>query len=406
MSTKVFSPHVSAASDTGQFIVGAAIGSGGAARAAEHGGADFLLVLTAGRFRIRGAASAACMLALDDANTLAQDLVEHEIGPICRGPIFLGLSAMNPKDDLEAMVSTSASLGCAGIMNFPTVAHYPAYIREALDRAWIGFTRELALLARAREAGLEAIAHVTTAEQAEEAARIGADAICLNYGWNTGGDTGARSQISLSEASVIAAEVRRRIRKINCEACLLLEGGPIETSSDLMTVLEASRADGYIGGSTIDRLPMETGTANQVLSFKNTVLALSRQAHQKSNRLKTLEQVGLYGTSRAMVDLADNIAAFKKSDGPALAIGGEGSGRQRVLKAIAMQRGHSLSSVLTLNTDTLTPAQIQNRLLGSTKQPARFGLQAIEQKYLILRNLADLHKPIQRRIAQYLETGT
>ncbi|MCZ7596656.1 MAG: phosphoenolpyruvate hydrolase family protein [Gammaproteobacteria bacterium] len=45
-----------------RFIIGAAIGSGTTAPAAERGGADLLLAINAGRLRSMGAPSIACML--------------------------------------------------------------------------------------------------------------------------------------------------------------------------------------------------------------------------------------------------------------------------------------------------------------------------------------------------------
>ncbi|TLP61344.1 phosphoenolpyruvate hydrolase family protein [Parasedimentitalea maritima] len=50
------------------FIFGAAVGSGLTALAVDRAGADFLLVLNAGRLRMRGASSLASYLPLRPAN--------------------------------------------------------------------------------------------------------------------------------------------------------------------------------------------------------------------------------------------------------------------------------------------------------------------------------------------------
>ena len=56
----------------GEFLVGAAIGAGILGLAAEQGGADFVLALSAGRFRIMGAASVACMLPIRELQPVRQ----------------------------------------------------------------------------------------------------------------------------------------------------------------------------------------------------------------------------------------------------------------------------------------------------------------------------------------------
>ena len=127
----------------------------------------------------------------------------------------------------------------------------------------IGFSRELQLLGLARARGLSAIAHVTTGEQAQRAAAEGAEIVCFNYGWNAGGVEGVKAAHSLIEAAAIGAEVKRLVHLANSDALLMLEGGPIKTAQDLKQVLSVSNADGYIGGSTIDRLAFEDAVANQ-----------------------------------------------------------------------------------------------------------------------------------------------
>src|SRR3546814_11368057 len=57
---------------TDRFLIGAAIGSGNIALAAERGGADFLLAINAGRLRNMGAPSIACMLPIFDAGPMPE----------------------------------------------------------------------------------------------------------------------------------------------------------------------------------------------------------------------------------------------------------------------------------------------------------------------------------------------
>lgn len=74
----------------GGLLVGAAIGVGRAATAAERGGADFLLALNAGRLRVRGATSLASMLPLADSNAYTLDFARAEILRRVAIPVFFG----------------------------------------------------------------------------------------------------------------------------------------------------------------------------------------------------------------------------------------------------------------------------------------------------------------------------
>src|SRR5690242_19037652 len=93
----------------GRFVLGAAVGTGMAAKAAERGGADFLLAASAGRFRSMGISSVACMLALRDSNRLVMEFAETEI--LCRTslPVFFGATTIGlaSADDLLEQIVTS-----------------------------------------------------------------------------------------------------------------------------------------------------------------------------------------------------------------------------------------------------------------------------------------------------------
>ncbi len=64
-----------------KFKVGAAVGSGIVARAAEQGGADFLLTINAGRMRSMGMPSIACMLPIRAPLDATLPFAEQEVLP-------------------------------------------------------------------------------------------------------------------------------------------------------------------------------------------------------------------------------------------------------------------------------------------------------------------------------------
>src|SRR6187549_2740875 len=83
-------------------LVGAAVGSGMTAAAAEEGGADFVMVLSAGYFRLQGASSASALLPHADANGLTWEIASrHVLTRLARTPAVLGVCAQDPDLDVD-----------------------------------------------------------------------------------------------------------------------------------------------------------------------------------------------------------------------------------------------------------------------------------------------------------------
>jgi len=116
-------------------LVGAAIGVGMTAEAAERGGADFLLALSAGRYRVMGAASLAALLPLGAANSFTDGFARREILDRVSIPVFFGASCFDPSEDLDELVDRVRAAGYSGIANFPTATHFDGSFRDALDGA-------------------------------------------------------------------------------------------------------------------------------------------------------------------------------------------------------------------------------------------------------------------------------
>jgi hypothetical protein len=109
-----------------QPLVGAAVGSGMTARAAESGGADFLMVLNAGHYRLQGCSSIAALLPFADANALTWRVATESVLPrVNQAPVFLGVCAQDPHlnwSDLQARLNPHISYlsrFCAGSGPFP-----------------------------------------------------------------------------------------------------------------------------------------------------------------------------------------------------------------------------------------------------------------------------------------------
>src|SRR3546814_20570729 len=75
---------------------------------------------------------------------------------------------------------------------------------------------------------------------------------------------GHRTRTSIEEVTSAAREIGRLIKRIHPRVRFLLEGGPIVSAEDLGRVANLAPIDGYVGGSTIQRLPLQASLAHQI----------------------------------------------------------------------------------------------------------------------------------------------
>lgn len=316
------------------FLVGAAIGTGLAARSAIRGGADFLLALSAGRIRAMGEPSIATMLPLHESNDYVFSFAEREILPKSPIPVFFGACAFDPRQDLEALVGRIAAAGFSGIANFPTAILIDGGFRRLVERVGVGFERELGLLAIARRHGLTTLAYTHTAEEGRRAAACGVDIVNIDLGWNMGGVSGVDTDLRVDEAALRAQSIARAIRAVSPRTRCVVEGGPIVGPKQLEEVCRIASIDGYIGGSTIDRVPLENAVEVVTSAFKaigalrNRIDGLERQLEGRSYPL------ALHGHSPGVRDARTIYARLARSEHPVLIVGEPGTGRREVAQAL------------------------------------------------------------------------
>lgn len=391
----------------GEFLVGAAIGAGILGQAAEEGGADFVLALSAGRFRIMGAASVACMLPIRDSNQFVKQFASAELLSHCTVPVYFGASTLDPNLSVEALADEIAELGFAGIANFPTVGLYPAPMRAALDAVGIGFSKELALFAAAHARGLSSLAYVYTTDQARAAAALGVDIVCINFGWNAGGVKGLPSEISVEEAAAHSREMSRIVVRENPDAFFVLEGGPIKDPDQLATICRVAHIHGYIGGSTIDRLPLAESVAGQTQRFKSAAVLARVLSNEESDLVAFGKRIGLAGASRAMVHVYETIRRFSGSGETMLVSGEQGTGRQTTVEALHALSGGSPKTLAVVHAGETSGQQVMISLFGRSAVQGGGGLTGLAERddiaSIVLRGLEHIPLKVQARIAVYME---
>lgn len=321
--------------NTNRFIVGAAIGSGSTAIAAESAGCDILLAINAGRLRSMGAPSIACMLPIFQASRLTRTFAVEEILPQCSVPVLLGLNCFEEERDLKQQAKDLRSAGFAGAVNFPTSMHYSKSLQQILSRAGRGMERELETLLAVKAEGLMTMFYCADRTHARLAADAGIDLICLNLGWNVGGRTGHQRRQSIEEVAVSVRDIGRLIKRINPDVKFLLEGGPIVTSDDLARLIRIAPVDGYVGGSTFERMPLEESVAKQIDDFRRAGTDLNALSKDYASLAALAARHGFYGKSQPLLRFMRRLKSIARGRSPILLRLGPGQEPSRAVAALA-----------------------------------------------------------------------
>lgn len=258
-----------------QPIIGAGAGSGISAKFAERGGADLILIYNSGRFRMNGFGSNAGLLPIGDANAIVVEMGQRDVLPVVRDtPVIAGVFGSDPTRVLGRFLDTLPPMGFSGIINFPSHGYIDGQYRASLEETGFGLDNEVELIRKARERDIFSLAYCYDLESVDGFVRAGIDVLVAHMGLTTGGSIGASPGESkdLTDCIELTAAMVQRARAINSEVLVLTHGGPIETPQDMATVLHATNTQGFIGASTMERLPVETAIEGTVRGFKEIAL--------------------------------------------------------------------------------------------------------------------------------------
>ncbi len=263
----------------GKPVVGAGAGTGISAKFAEAGGADLIIIYNSGRFRMAGHGSLAGVLAFGDANAIVKEMGEREVLPVVREvPVIAGVMGTDPLRQMDYLLRELDALGFSGINNFPTVGLIDGRFRLELERTNMGFGKEVDMIRLARARGFFTAVYVFNPGEATAMAAAGADAIIAHLGLTIGGSIGleAGDAMRLEEAPTAVQAIGEAAWGVNQGAMLLCHGGPIATPDDAAFVLARCGAVGFVGASSMERLPVETALTETTRAFKAVALRSSR----------------------------------------------------------------------------------------------------------------------------------
>ncbi len=253
---------------SGHIIVAAGAGTGISAKFEEAGGADLLLVFNSGRYRMHGLGSLAGLLAYGDANAIALEMGERQILPVVREvPVICSVNGTDPTRVMRTFLQQVMAAGFSGVNNFPTVGLIDGNFRAQLEQTGMGYGKEVEMIALAHEMDIFTMAYAFNAEEARQMAKAGCDVLVAHVGLTAGGAIGAAHAMTLDEAAALVGRMAEAAHAINPEMLILCHGGPIAEPADVEAILKLIPIDGFVGASSMERLPVEAGIRATTAAF-------------------------------------------------------------------------------------------------------------------------------------------
>jgi predicted TIM-barrel enzyme len=247
-------------------IIAASAGAGIVAKCAEIAGVDLLVVVCTGRSRHLGVPTT---VTLGNANAMTLGLYAQIDNVVDNTPIIGGIEATDPtRRRLPAVIETFRSTGFDGITNFPSAAAVPSWIRARSDVGQ-GVEREYQLIALSHAQDIFTIGMAFSTEHARGLVAAGADMLVARCGLTVGGLSGPREPLMSREAAIdYVQDIVETARSENPEVICLAHGGPFATPDDTELLYANTDVQGFLGESSIERLPIEQGVAQAARDYK------------------------------------------------------------------------------------------------------------------------------------------
>ncbi len=227
-----------------------------------------------------GHGSNAGLLAIGDANAIVLEMGEREMLPVVQhAPVIAGVNGTDPTRVMPRFLTTLRDAGFAGVINFPSHGIIDGRWRQSLEETGFG------LRPRGRD------------DPAGGGAGPVHDGVLVHPGRGLphGRGWGRRRRRPhgpdhrrLDRRRIDLRPLPRRMRgrsstpsrtrsaEVRGDVLVVSHGGPIATPDDAGHVLGLTRSVGFIGASSIERIPIEEPIRDVVAAFKDQKLGSDR----------------------------------------------------------------------------------------------------------------------------------
>jgi DNA-binding NtrC family response regulator/predicted TIM-barrel enzyme len=394
-------------------VIGVAVGSGLFAKQAIKGGADLILALSAGRYRVAGVPSLGCMLPYANSNDMVFDFSTREILPAIHNiPIICGICATDLMYTHDELLKRVKNAGFSGVNNFPTTGLIDGKFGKALEEIDISFDREVEFMAKAVDFDLFTIAFVFNPEQAVKMANVGVDIICAHLGWTKGGERSIKQHPDIDEDLLATQIIFSSIDNLDNKPLKMIYGGSVSTPEDAYYFYKNTSAIGYIGGSSFERIPTEMAISETTDKFKNYY----KLEHENKLLKKALKQQNNYdeliGHSQAMSDIYAIINKIADKKVNVLVQGESGTGKELIVRALHKNSRRRNESFIKVNCAAIPATLLEDELFGHEKgaftgaERQRIGKFELAHKgTLFLDEIGEMDLALQAKLLRAIQMG-
>lgn len=264
--------------DAGRPVVIVGAGTGISAKFAERGGADLIGVYNSGKYRMDGHGSLAGLMPYGDANQIVIELGTRAVLPVVREtPVIGGICGSDPTREMRTYLAELDRLGISGVMNFPTVGlvDWDSKYRQELESTGMGYDREMEALKVAKDLGMFTMGYAFRPEEGAMVGAAGLDVVIAHMGLTRGGSIGSTlsREEDLAEAATLVDAIGDAARAENPDIMVFCHGGAIAYPADTTYMYEHTQAVGFLGASSVERIPVEEPLRAATAAFKEAKLS-------------------------------------------------------------------------------------------------------------------------------------
>lgn len=258
----------------GKPVIIAGAGTGISGKFSEKGGVDLIGVYNSGLFRMDGKGSLAGLMPYGDANQIVIDLANRVFPVINETPMIAGICGTDPTREMRPYLKHLLDLGFSAVMNFPTVGLIDGRFRKELEDTGMGYGVEIQTLKLARELGFFTLGYAFNVEEAAQVGKAELDVLICHMGLTKGGSIGSKfaEGITMEKAAELVREMTKAAREGYPEIMIFAHGGPISGPEDTAYIYQHTESVGFLGASSIERIPIEVPLTEAVRQFKDVPL--------------------------------------------------------------------------------------------------------------------------------------
>ena len=235
-------------------------------------GIDAIMAYNTGPFRMDGHPSCVGYLAYGDSNQISMDLARQILPVVKNTPVIGGIGAGDPYRDIDRLIDQMMELGYSGITNVPTAGAYDGFFRHRIDTAGVGYPAEVELIRKCSKKDIYTVAYCYHEDEVKAMIDAGVDCISAHVGATSGGTCGFQDATSLEETIEVSQRLCELAHRENPDVVFLCHGGHLEDPESVAECFRRTDVQGFVGASSIERIPVEKAIMTAVKEYKSLKL--------------------------------------------------------------------------------------------------------------------------------------